>query len=108
MRLITQRTVEAFASEHADARQALANWMAMIKAAHWTTADELVQSSTTPARAIPNNRVVFKIKGNKYRVVVSVRYAARGTEFHGIVMVQFIGTHAEYDKIDATIVTFTP
>ena len=48
--------------------------------------------------ANPGNRVVFNVKGNKYRIVVAVRY-----EFHAV-YIRFIGTHAEYDAIDAQTV----
>jgi mRNA interferase HigB len=50
------------------------------------------------ASFIANNRVVFNIKGNKYRLIVAVRYDI------GIVFIRFIGTHAEYDKVDAETV----
>jgi len=47
---------------------------------------------------VGNNRVVFNIKGNEYRLVVAVQYR------HGIVYIRFIGTHQQYDKIDATTI----
>lgn len=50
------------------------------------------------ASILPNNRVVFNIKGNTYRLVLAVNYA------YGIVYIRFIGTHHDYDKIDATII----
>ena len=51
-----------------------------------------------PASIIANNSVVFHIKGNSYRLIVAIRYDL------GIIFIRFIGTHAEYDKVDAEIV----
>lgn len=50
------------------------------------------------ASIIANNRVVFSIKGNRYRLVVAIQYA------HGIVYIRFVGTHQEYDRIDAVTI----
>lgn len=61
----------------------------------WNTPTDIRQTYAT-ASIIANNRVVFNIRGNHYRLVVAVNYA------FGIVYIRFIGTHAEYDSIDAT------
>jgi mRNA interferase HigB len=50
------------------------------------------------ASIIANNRVIFNIKGNSYRLIVAIRYDI------GIIFIRFIGTHAEYDKVDAEII----
>nr|WP_232225055.1 type II toxin-antitoxin system HigB family toxin [Dactylococcopsis salina] len=50
------------------------------------------------ASILPNNRVVFNIKGNDYRLIVHVRYDI------GIIFIRFVGTHQEYDKVDATTI----
>lgn len=105
MWLITEKTVRSFADQHADARQALSDWCAMVTVAHWTTPDELTRSVPT-ARPIANKRVVFNILSNNYRIICSIRYASE--RYGGQVRVEFIGTHAEYDKVDATTVTFRP
>ena len=105
MRLITARTVAAYARDHADARQALSDWVAIVKGARWTSAADL-QRSVPGARPISDKRLIFNIQGNKYRIVCDVQYADEA--HNGIVRVQFIGTHAEYDKIDAATVTFRP
>lgn len=108
MRLITRRTIERFAETHADARDALATWCTMVEVARWLNADHLASSSTFPARPIGNKRVVFNIKGNAYRVICSVRYAAPEQNLMGIVKVHFVGTHAEYDRVDADTVDIFP
>lgn len=105
MRLITARTVAAFSREHAHTRQALADWVAIVKAARWTSAADL-QRCVAGVRPISEKRLVFNIMGNKYRIICDVQYA--DAQRNGIVRVQFIGTHAEYDKIDTQSVVFRP
>lgn len=100
MRLITRRTVEDFAARHADARQALADWCAMVEAAAWRDSAHLIQSSTFPARCIGNRRVVFNVRGNHYRIICDLQYAARERGHNGILRVHFVGTHAEYDAVN--------
>ena len=72
-------------------------WYADTKRARWHSPADL-QSIHRNASLVGKNRVVFNIKGNTYRVVVAVQY-----EF-GIVYIRFVGTHLEYDRIDATTV----
>ena len=57
-----------------------------------------VKTAHRNASIIANNRVVFNIKGNSYRLIVAIRYDL------GIIFIRFIGTHAEYDKVDAEVV----
>lgn len=104
MRLLTRRTIERFAAEHAGARQALADLCGMIEVARWRDADHLRASSTFPARPIGDKRVVFNVRGNEYRVVASIQYADAVRGFNGVVRIHFVGTHAEYDSIDALTV----
>ena len=108
MRLLSRRTLERFAEEHADARQALAELAGMIEAARWRDADHLRSTSNFPARPIGNKRIVFNVKGNTYRVIVAVRYADESAEHNGVVVVKFIGTHAEYNEIDPETVDIPP
>ncbi len=82
---------------HRDAEQPLRAWFAEAKKADWKQpADILCHYSNS--RVLGKNRAVFNIKGNDYRMVVIVRYDK------GSVFVRFVGTHAEYDKIDALTV----
>jgi len=80
-----------------DAEQALRAWYAEAKRADWRTPSE-VKAAYGNASLLPGNRVVFNIRGNKYRLVVAVRYEFR------LMYVRFIGTHAEYDSVDAETV----
>jgi mRNA interferase HigB len=101
MRLITARTVERFAREHAEAENALADWIACVQVARWETPNDALSSGLS-VRTIGDRRLVFRIIGNKYRINCDVQYAYR--YFSLIVRVQFIGTHAEHDKVDAATV----
>ena len=72
-------------------------WYADVKRADWSSPADIKQVYHT-ASFVANNRVVFNIRGNKYRVIVAVQYQFK------IVFIRFVGTHAEYDKVDAATV----
>lgn len=95
MRVISRRTLKDFWEKHADAEQPLKAWFHETKAARWRSFAD-IKGRYRSADALPGNRVVFDIKGNTYRLIVRIHYNT------GIVFIRFIGTHAEYDKIDAT------
>lgn len=97
MRIISRRTLREFWEKHPDARQPLETWFADVSRAAWTGPTE-VKAIYRNASIIANNRVVFNIKGNHYRLVIAVAYP------HGLVFIRFIGTHEEYDRIDASTV----
>lgn len=80
-----------------DAEQTLRAWVHVVRAADWSRPTD-IKSMFRSADILANDRVVFNIGGNKYRLVVAVHY--RGKR----VFIRFIGTHSEYDKIDAAIV----
>ncbi len=94
MRIIALRTLRAFWETHPDAEQPLKNWYATAKAAHWTSPAD-VKADYGNASIIANARVVFNIHGNHYRLITAVDYR------YGIVYIRFIGTHREYDKVNA-------
>jgi mRNA interferase HigB len=96
MRIIAKRTlVQFWESGHGDAEQPLKAWHALAKAASWRHPKE-IKAKFPSASFLANNRVVFNIGGNKVRLVVKVDY-----EFQAI-YIRFIGTHADYDKIEAS------
>ena len=98
MRVIAKRTLVRFwESGHGDAEQPLRSWHALVKSASWSHPEEIKAKFST-ASFLANNRVVFNISGNKYRLVVKVEYEFRA------VYIRFIGSHAEYDKIDASTI----
>jgi len=94
MRIITNKTLIEFWSQHSDAKAALEAWYAEARHAQWKVPQDILDHYRS-ADILPNNRVVFNIKGNQYRLVVKIHYNT------GIVYIRFINTHAEYDKIDA-------
>ena len=94
MRVFTRRTLREFWERHPDSEEALDDWYRVAERADWSTPAE-VRLRYGNASVIANNRVVFNIKGNNYRLVVRIDYAYR------MIFVRFIGSHAEYDRINA-------
>jgi Uncharacterized protein conserved in bacteria len=100
MRVIALRTLKQLWEEnpaYADAREPVLAWYRQALAADWATPADIKRDFGN-ASIIKDGRVVFNIAGNKYRVVVWINYAYR------VVYVRFIGTHAQYDAIDAQTV----
>ena len=98
MRIIAKRTlVEFWESGHGDAEQPPKAWHALAKAANWSQPNEIKAKFST-ASFLANNRVVFNISGNKYRLVVKVVYELK------TIYIRFIGSHADYDRIDASTI----
>lgn len=94
MRIISRKTLRLFweRSQYADAEQALKAWFREASNADWATPAQIKAAFATTS-IVGNNRVVFNICGNKYRLVVKVNYAYR------VMYIRFIGTHAQYDRI---------
>jgi len=97
MRIIVLKTLRRFWEQHPDAQQALQAWYRDAKWATWNTPAD-IRNVYRNASLVGNNRVVFNIRGNRYRLVVAVNYTA------GIIYIRFIGTHQDYDKIDVATV----
>lgn len=94
MRIYSRSALREFWVNHADAEQSLIAWFAEAKKSHWKEPTDILNQYSN-ARIIGKNRAVFNIMGNSYRLVVSIRYDK------GLVYIRFIGTHADYDKINA-------
>jgi len=94
MRVIAKRTLREFWERHADVKPQLQAWLENAERAAWNTPRDIQDIYGVDA-VLPGNRAVFNIKGNNYRLVVQIHYNT------GIVYIRFIGTHAEYDRIDA-------
>lgn len=97
VRIIAKRTLRQFWERDrrfADAKRALEDWHAQVSRADWATPAD-IKAQYRDASILKGSRVVFNICGNKYRLVVKVNYPYR------VVYIRFIGTHAEYDTIDA-------
>jgi len=94
VRIIAKRTLRDFWIKHADCEQQLKAWRQEADKAHWKSFNQLKEEYPS-ASIIDDNRVVFNIKGNSYRLIVKFNL-----DFQ-IGWIRFIGTHAEYDKINA-------
>ena len=97
MRVLSTKTINANRECYPEADGALKTWVALIEGNEFKHFPEL-KAVFGSADFVQPDRVVFNIKGNHYRLIVKVNYAYR------IVWIRFIGTHAEYDKIDANTI----
>ena len=97
MRVIAVSALRDFWAVHPDARGALQAWYREASGASWATPAQ-IKAQYGSASILKNRRVVFNIKGNAYRLVVSVAFRLQ------VVYVKFIGTHEAYDAIDAETV----
>lgn len=93
MRIIARKTLREAWTKYRDAENPLRAWCKEAEAAQWGSPED-IRSQYRTASIVGDQRVVFNIKGNTYRLVVAINYAAK------IVFIKFFGTHAEYDKID--------
>ena len=94
MRVIAVSTLRDFWEKHPQAEMPLRAWYAEASRANWKS-PAAIKAAHRNASFLGNNRVVFNIKGNDYRLVVAVHYNT------GIMFIRFVGTHAQYDAIDA-------
>ena len=94
MKIISTQTLRKFWEKHPDAEQPLKARFDEASKATWTQPSD-IKAYYRHASILKNRRAVFNIKGNDYRLIVAIAYKL------GIVYIKFIGTHLEYDKIDA-------
>lgn len=95
MRVIAKKILREFWAKHNDCEDQLKSWYKEAEEANWQIPNDIKKEYPT-ASFLADNRVVFNIKGNHYRLIVKINYA------FSIVFIRFVGTHTEYDKIDAT------
>jgi mRNA interferase HigB len=98
MRIVARGTQVRFSTANADARAPLDDWYDVTRYAAWSKPQDVVETFGKRVSILPNNRVVFDIGGNKYRLVAVILYRSQ------ILYVRFIGKHAAYDRIDATTI----
>ena len=98
MRVIARKTLAAFWLDHPETEAPLRAWLAAANGAAWESMTDIV---ATYSKASPINaeRCVFNIHGNSYRLIVAIRFAKQ------IIFIKFIGTHLEYDNVDAATVS---
>lgn len=94
MRIISKKILRDFWQIHADSEQQLKSWFQETSIAVWKTPND-VKKEYPNASILNNNRIVFNIKGNNYRLIVRINYN------HQMIWIRLIGRHAEYDKINA-------
>lgn len=96
-RIIAKRTLREFWETHADSEQYLKTWYDTAKNANWMSPNDIKETFIN-ASVLKDGRVVFNIKGNSYRLIVKFNYERQWA------FIRFVGTHAEYDKINANII----
>ncbi|AZE82858.1 MULTISPECIES: type II toxin-antitoxin system HigB family toxin [Pseudomonas fluorescens group] len=97
MRIIAISQLKTFWRKYPDAEQSLLAWIDEAKNADWSTPAD-IKEQFRHASVLKSRRVVFNIKGNDYRLVVAVAYR------YGALYIKFVGTHKQYDAIDADTV----
>ena len=94
MRIISKKILREFWEKHSDCEQQLKAWYKEANKAEWKNPNE-IKLEYTSASILNDNRICFNIKGNNYRLIVRINYD------YQMVWIRFIGTHSDYDKIDA-------
>lgn len=97
MRIIAIGTLKTFWDKHPQAETPLRAWYVEASRANWPT-PTAIKAAYRDASFIGNKRVIFNIKGNGYRLIVAVHYDKRR------MFIRFVGTHSDYDKIDAATI----
>ena len=99
MQVIALRTLKQFWNLHPQAETPLRIWYAQATQAAWTTPQDIKRDYGASVDFVGDNRIIFDIAGNKYRLIVHVSYLYKR------VLVKFIGTHTQYDKINPETVS---
>ncbi len=95
MRVVSKKILCEYWEVHPDCEQQLKSWHKEAISSNWKSPND-VKMEYPSVSLLAKNRIVFNIKGNNYRLIVAISYAYK------MIWIRFIGTHAEYDKIDAT------
>ncbi len=93
MHILARRTLREYWESHPDVEQSLLAWYRIVQREVWESPSE-VKARFPKASIVGDNRVVFNIRGNEYRLVVHINYTYRK------VYIRFVGTHEEYDRIN--------
>lgn len=101
MRIVAIKVLRDFWLRHPDAKSHLEAWIDEVRKAQWQQPAD-IKAAYRNASILKNRRVVFNIKGNDYRLIVAVAYR------FGAVYVKFIGTHTDYNSVDAETVELEP
>jgi mRNA interferase HigB len=98
MRVIAKSNIVAFYSVNPKSKPSLERWLGLVKAAQWSSMDDL-RTACSNAVVLNGERAKFEIGGGNFRLICAFHFPAQ------IAYVKFIGTHAEYDKVDALTVS---
>lgn len=96
-RILSKKTLREFCNNNPDSKDYLETWYETVKLATWQNPNEIQQFYSTIS-ILKNSRVVFNIKGNSYRLVAKINYKKQW------IFIRFIGSHKEYNKIDANTI----
>ncbi len=99
MRIIARSTIAEFGAAHPEAKASLDHWEMVTQAAQWATINDVV-GAFSKAKALNGERVRFEIAGGDYRLIVAFKFGTAKIAF-----IKFIGSHAQYDKIDALTIS---
>ncbi len=97
MQIVALKTIKNYAIQHAESKVALMRWYEITEASEWKDFND-IKKTFRSADYVGNKRYVFNIKGNDYRLVAIVLFEPRR------VLIRFIGTHAEYNKINCSTI----
>ncbi len=97
MLIINQKLLDNFSKKYANSRKSIIVWVKVASEATWKSKQDVLLTFPK-AKMLKNNRARFEIVHNQYRLIAEIDY------LEGLLQVRFIGTHAEYDKIDATTI----
>ena len=97
MRIFTEQTLKEYIERNPDSKTALQEWTAIVKRSKWRCFAD-IKATFNSADNVGNQRYVFNIKGNHYRLVAVIKFTI------GFVYIRFIGTHDEYDKINCSTI----
>jgi mRNA interferase HigB len=97
LRVVAKKILRDFWEKHEDCEQQLKAWFRETEKAEWENPSQ-IKAAYPSASILNDNRVIFNLKGNNYRLIVKITYE------YQMVWIRFIGTHAEYDKINATTI----
>jgi mRNA interferase HigB len=97
VRVVAKKILRDFWEKHEDCEQQLKSWFREVQKSEWENPNRIKEEYPT-ASILNNNRIVFNVKGNNYRLIVKISFE------YQMVWIRFVGTHAEYDKINANTI----
>lgn len=97
MRIFTEQALKEYAEQHPDSKIALQEWTSIVKKSNWACFADIKKTFRT-VDSVGNQHYVFNIRGNNYRLVVVIKFTIK------FIYIRFIGTHAEYDRIDCATI----